>query len=79
MLNPLGLGKVVRVCGVDPEKFKDLLLLRAPDLRLSWFMCNLVPSKKDISSRAIQICVTYRRGHFLRNGSLGDFVVVRTS
>lgn len=26
---PLGLGKVVRVCGVEPAKFKDLRLQRA--------------------------------------------------
>ena len=31
------------------------------------------------SLRHLQICVAYRRGYVLRNASLGDFVVVRTS
>ena len=29
LFQPLGLGKVARVCGVDPAKFKDLRLQRA--------------------------------------------------
>ena len=29
--------------------------------------------------RPVQICVVQRRGYVLRNASLGDFVVVRTS
>ena len=29
LFQPLGLGKVARVCGVDPAKFKNLRLQRA--------------------------------------------------
>jgi len=49
LFQPLGLGKVARVCGVDPAKFKDLRLQRA--LRLD--SCVISSPERKILRRLL--------------------------